>query len=390
MRILYIITKNEYGGAQTHISQLVVHMRSLGNDVAIMSQSGEYLEKKSNFQFPISNFQSSSGVKFYPNKYLKNSYNLFLGISAMKEIKKAVEEFNPDIVHCHSSAAGFWTRLALRSDSREVLQRIEKKPRVIFTAHGWGFTEGTPFLRKNLILLAEKVASRFCSKIICVSEYDRQSALKNKIAPAEKLVTIHNGVELENFNSQISISKESVKLKIVFVGRLTKPKDPKILIRAFGELPSEIRTKSEVLIVGEGNKSKEVENFIKEQRLVGKVRLLGRLAREKVFEVLRKSDIFVLTSDWEGLPYTILEAMTCGLPVIASNVGGISEMVDKDCGVLIGRGDKDGLKKALVKLISDSELRRKMGKAGRERIKKEFSLEKMLSKTKKTYMSLLR
>ena len=177
-------------------------------------------------------------------------------------------------------------------------------------------------------------------------------------------------------------------IKIVFVGRLAKQKDPLLLLRAFNDLPSELRNKAQVSIVGEGSKRKELEKFIKENRLEEKVRLLGGLPREKVFEILKKSDIFVLTSNWEGFPRSILEAMSYGLPVIASDVGGVKEAIDESCGILVKRRDKEGIKNALEKLLKNPPLIEKMGKRAKEKAKKEFSLDKMLEKTEKIYQEL--
>jgi len=390
MKILYIITKSEAGGAQTHVSQLSQYMMGKGHYVAIMANpEGGYIQRVlaiSNFQFPISKqipnskSQITNRIKFYPNPYFRNSYNPVLGLKAMREVKKVVEDFKLDIVHCHSTVAGFWTRLALR--------QAQGKPVVIFTAHGWGFTEGAPFLRKNLVILAEKLVAKFCDKIICVSEYDKELALKHKIAKPGKLIVIHNGVEIDKVKIEKCKAKNyTSKVKIVFVGRLSKPKDPLLLLKAFNLLTQDLKEKSEILMVGDGEKRKELERFIEENKLDEKVKLLGVLPRENVFQTLGESDIFVLTSNYEGFPMTILEAMSCGLPVIASDVGGVREAVNEDNGFLIQRGNKEGFKKALVKLIENPDLRKRMGQNARKRAEKEFSLEKMLEKTFKVYQS---
>jgi len=361
MKIFYLITKSEAGGAQTHVMQLSRYMKEKGHEVAIMAHPGGWLQKEI----------KKSGSRVYSNPYLSNSFNLLKWIRAIKEIEKAVEEFKPDIVSIHTTVAGFLGRLAVRS-----------KIATIFTAHGWGFTQGTPFLRKVMVFLAEKIASKYCQKIICVSDFDRSLALKCKIAPQEKLIAIHNGIEI------VDSSKKEINplaIKIVFVGRLSKQKDPLLLLKAFSALTQNIREKSEILIVGEGEKRKELEDFVSKNKLEVKVKLFRALEREEVFEVLKNSDIFVLPSNYEGFPYTILEAMSCGLPVIASDVGGVSEIVDENCGILIKRGDEDGLKKALEKLIEDPSLLLKLGENAKKKIKKNFSLGKMLIETEEVY-----
>lgn len=367
MKILYIITKSEPGGAQTHIWQLSKYFIGKGFKIGVMSYPGGWLEKE----------VKKLRVKFYPNYFLSNSINPIQDFRAIREIKKAVREFKPDLVSCHSTKAGFLGRLAIRN-----------KIPTIFTAHGWAFTEGASFFRKQLTILIEKISGKFCSKIICVSEFDKKLALKYKIVSPNKLTVIHNGVEILQDDTGIKQKNVERIIKIVFVGRLAKQKDPLLLLRAFNDLPSELRNKAQVSIVGEGSKRKELEKFIKENRLEEKVRLLGGLPREKVFEILKKSDIFVLTSNWEGFPRSILEAMSCGLPVIASDVGGVKEAIDENCGILVKRRDKEGIKNALEKLLKNPPLIEKMGRKAKEKAKKEFSLDKMLEKTEKIYQEL--
>ena len=366
MRILYIITKSEAGGAQTHIYQLSKYFIEKGNKVAIMSYPGGWLEEEA----------KKLGVKFYPNKYFSNIPDPIRIFKAMKEIRKVVKDFKPDLVGCHSTAAGFLGRMAVRN-----------KIPTTFTAHGWAFTEGAPFLRKCLAILIEKIAGKFCSKIICVSDFDRNLALKYKIASPNKITVVHNGVEVSAEQTR-NHTQNRREIKIVFVGRLAQPKDPLLLLESFNSLSFELKDRTQISIIGEGPKRKELEKFIKENRLEEKVKLLGSISREKVFEVLKNSDIFVLISNWEGFPYTIIEAMSFGLAIIASEVGGIKEAVNESCGILIKRGDKEGIKNALGRLLKNPSLIKEMGERGKEKVKEEFSLEKMLRETEKVYKSV--
>lgn len=368
MKIFYLITKSEIGGAQVNVYQLSKYFIEKGGVVAVMAYPGGWLEFK----------VKKMGGKFYPNRYLSNSPNPIKALKAIGEIKRAIQDFKPDLIGCHSTAAGFLGRIAIRN-----------KIPIIFTAHGWGFSEGAGALRRMILMTAEKLVARYCWKIICVSEYDRQLALKYRIATEEKLITIHNGVEKERNNADNKQKDANIisgrGIKIVFVGRLTEPKDPILLLRAFNELEKELKDKAEVLIIGEGEKRKELERFIKNNELSEKVKLLGSLPREKVFETLIGADIFVLTSNWEGFPITILEAMSCSLPIIATDVGGVKEVVNNEVGFLIKRSDKQGFKNALIQLIESPDLRFKMGKNAKERVEKEFSLERMLGETEIVY-----
>lgn len=372
MKIFYLITKSEPGGAQTHIFQLSRYLIGKGVQVGVMARSGGWLEKEI----------LELGGKFYPNNSLANTLNPFECLRALKEIKRAVADFKPDLISCHSSVAGFLGRVA-----------VKNKVPTLFTAHGWAFTEGVSRLRKCIAILAEKIAVKFCSKIICVSNFDRKLALKYKIAPANKLVTIHNGVELtESRTRRNSLALEELgagKVRIVFVGRLAEPKDPLLLLQAFKELPEILQEKVEISIVGDGPKRKGIEEFIKENNLSGKVKLLGLLKRKQVFETLLRSHIFVLTSRWEGFPRSVLEAMSCGLAIVASDVGGVKEAVTESCGFVVKTGDREAVRNALKNLLKNPELIQEMGKAARQRAVEQFSLAKMLTRTVQTYKELL-
>lgn len=385
MKIFFLVTKSEIGGAQVYIYQLAKYFIGQENKLALMAYPNGWLEKKA----------KELEIKFYSNHFLSNNLNPLLGLKTMKEIKKAVFDFQPDLISCYSTAAGFWGRLA-----------IKNKIPTIFTVHGWGFAEGTPFWRK-LVIFAEKIAAKFCSKIICVCQSDKNLALKYRIASSEKIIVIHNGVEINNkfsiFNHNPfinglgpALSKKgggfqflNKKIKIVFVGRLNEPKDPLLLLKAFNELKKELKDKAEISIIGEGKKRKKIEEFIKNNHLENNVKLLGELPREKVFEILSQGNIFVLISNYEGFPLTILEAMSFGLAIVASNVGGVKEVIDDSCGILVEKGDKEGLKTALEKLLKNPEFISNLGKNAQNRVKEKFSLEKMLKETEKIYFEIL-
>jgi glycosyltransferase involved in cell wall biosynthesis len=370
MKVFYFLTKSEAGGVQTHIFQLSNFMRSLGHDVMVMAYPGGWLELE----------LKKIGDIFYPNPYLTNAVNPIADLRAAAILKKALADFRPDLVSCHSTKAGIIGRLTIRNCIP-----------TIFTAHGWGFTEGVPFFRKIPIVILEKIASNFCHKIICVSEYDRQLALKYKIAPEIKLITIHNGVEINEINVDFRKSKSSneYQLKIIFVGRLTNQKDPILLLEAFGSLPEEIKMRVNIEIIGEGPLRKKVEKAIQDLKLEHLVKLRGNLPRQEVLLALKNADIFVLTTNYEGFPRSILEAMSVGLPIIATDVGGVREAITPECGILVPRGDKNALILALKKLISDSELRKNMDEKSFERCKNYFSLQKMLEKTYSVYREVL-
>ncbi|MGZ4415269.1 MAG: glycosyltransferase, partial [Gaiellaceae bacterium] len=159
--------------------------------------------------------------------------------------------------------------------------------------------------------------------------------------------------------------------RLISVGRLAAPKDWSTLLWALARLEPE--TFSELVIVGDGPERERVEDELARRSLAGRVRLLGE--RDGVPSLLADADVFVLASRSEGLPLSVIEAMAAGLPVVASDVGGLRELVlESQTGVLVPSGDPAALADALRPLLRDRALRRRLGSAGRERAKGLFDL----------------
>ena len=367
MRIIYLITKSGLGGAQTHIFQLCRYVRGKEVESAVMAHPGGWLEHEI----------KRLGLPFYPNTFLSNSPNPIAVVKASRIFRDAVKGFKPDLISCHSSVAGIIGRFSIK----------DKIP-TIFTAHGWGFTDGTPFLRRLMLIPVERMAAKYCEKIICVSENDRQLALAHKIARPDQLMTIYNGVEVDN-NPFTQKNFGRLPLKAVFVGRLAKPKDPLALLRAVKSLPEDLKSKIEIKIIGEGPKKKILEEYIRANELKN-ISLLGELPRSDVLRVIESSHIFVLISKWEGLPLSILEAMSGGLAVIASDVGGVGELIGGGAGILIKRGDEQALREALENLITHPAEAEKLARTAFARVKKDFTLERMLKGTVEVYEVVLK
>ncbi|MFH1946894.1 MAG: glycosyltransferase family 4 protein [Candidatus Magasanikbacteria bacterium] len=363
MKILYLITKSEIGGAQTHVSQLVDFFVHNNHEVSVMSLPGGWLESE----------VGKVGAKFYSNIYFSNNFNPFRFFRAIKTIQDFVREFKPDIVACHSTAAGFLGRVAIRNSIP-----------TIYTAHGWSFEPGTPFWRRIPAIVMEKYATIFCKKIICVSNYTRDVGVKYRVANKAKFTVVYNGIE----KIEILPKVKNETIKIIFIGRLSKQKDPELLVRAAASLPNDLIKKIEVRIIGGGPKADRLLKLVDDNKNLVTF-CLDNISRDRAMEMLKNSDIFVLSTNWEGFPYSILEAMSVGLPVVATDVGGINEAVDQSCGFLIKCGDVEGLQKALTKLIMDKNLRETMGGNAQKIVENKFSLEKMLSQTEKIYNEIL-
>jgi glycosyltransferase involved in cell wall biosynthesis len=236
----------------------------------------------------------------------------------------------------------------------------------------------------------ERLGARVTAKIICVSEFDRELGLKFRIASPEQLVVIHNGMPPEPYQKAKKVGlpcllEQDTNQGPVFitVGRLAPPKDFETLFKTLQKLDH-----GKTIVVGDGPYRPRVEKFINQNGLSQKIYLLGE--RENVPDLLASSEIFVLSSKKEGLPRTIIEAMLSGLPVVATRVGGIPELVeDGVTGFLVPRGNFEAFAKALNRLTEDPDLRRAMGEAGRKKALLEFTLDRMHKQTLRVYEEVL-
>ena len=363
MKILYLITKSQAGGAQTHVSQLCDYFAKQ-NEVVVMSGGQGWLKDKCD----------ELKIKYIKNKYFSNSANPFRILKAMKEIKNFAKDFQPDIIHCHSSAAAFLTRLAIRG-----------KYKTIYTAHGWGFNLGMNPLVRFLVLLTEKYNAKYTDKYIAVSEFVKKLGLKYKLAPENKFEVVYNGIDVGGKRKWERGMSD--KINLIFVGRLAEPKRPEMIIDVISNFDDDVRNKIRFTIVGDGSKKQFLQNLAKEKNV--NVVFTGNLEHGEVMKELFKNDIFIFVSAWEGFPYTILEAMSAGLSMIASDVGGVSEVVGNNVGRLV-ENEAGQIANALLELINNPELRLKLEENGRRLVEEKFSLEKMLEKTEEVYKEVLK
>lgn len=367
MRIFLFITKSEQGGAQTHVAQLTRWFVKHGETVAVMSAPGGWLERE----------VQRLGAQFFPNPGLSNTTNPVRLFRSARTFLNAIDTFKPDLVACHSTMAGLIGRLSLQG-------RIP----TIFTAHGWGFTQGASRLRRWILPILERLAGKYSKMLICVSQNDLELARTYHIVPDDKLALVYNGVELSDDRKIASSvggglpSRNDERVRIYFVGRLAPPKNPFLLVEAFSRLPRELQNKVHITIIGDGPDRERLESLIDTLHLADRVELTGTLPRKEVLERLHSQvDIFVLLSHWEGFPYSILEAMVAGVPIIASRVGGICEALEHGSGILIDNDSVEQLTEALTLLITDGALRARMGIAARQTVVSRFCVEKMCEQT---------
>jgi glycosyltransferase involved in cell wall biosynthesis len=364
MKIAFLITRAEpIGGAQIHVRDLAVAVRNLGHEPTVITGgSGPFVESLRDQGVPVTILRHLA-VPIRPTQDLR----------AFREIRRALRNTIPDILTTHSSKAGILGRLAGRALGIPV----------VFTAHGWAFTPGIPALRAAVYRAIERMAGPLSSRIITVSDFDRRLALEARVAPADRLVTVHNGIP----DAPVELRAEPVRtpVRMAMVARFEPQKDHPTLFHALAGL----RQQSWQLdLIGNGPLMPDMEALASRLGIADRVRFLGQ--RMNVDEILAQAQISLLVTNWEGFPLSILESMRAGLPVVASAVGGIDEAVrEADTGYLVPRGSVERLRQRIATLLGDAELRRRLGASGRARFEQYFTLERAVSKTLAVYRDVL-
>lgn len=371
VKILQIITLSEWGGAQRVVYDLVTNLPKDKFLVEVATAKGGLLVQKLREQ----------GIKVYEVAFLQREINLLKDFKVLFALYKLIKKGKYDIVHCHSTKAGFLGRMAAK------LSRVKK---IYFTAHSWAFYNTKEYKKKKkLFILLQKITSPITTKIICVSDKVKIDGIKNKIAKKDKLQVIKNGTDIalqdtkEIIRNSLNIS--SNKKIIIMISRLAYPKDPLLFLRTALIVKSKFK-EAKFMLIGGGVLMKQCKEFIKQHSLEQTVAIFGDETPEGTRKLLKLSDIFVLCSHFEGLPITIIEAMASCLPVIASNVGGVRELVeDNKTGFLLHQQSPAELAKKIIYLLKNKNEAQKFGKLGKTKAEKEFSVSTMVKQYQNLY-----
>ena len=250
----------------------------------------------------------------------------------------------------------------------------------MYTVHGYHFLHKNPFPVRWLALQAERAASRRADRVIFVSHHDAKVAqAHNLLSDPKRGVVIHNGIPLVGMPR----AKPSGSKHIGFIGRLEYQKDPLLFLDVLERLPGYSAT-----IVGGGALEEEVRAEVEHRRL-SRVRVMGALPHHAALEELSKLQVMVMTARWEGLPHSPLEAMWSGVPVVAANVGGLSEIIESGrSGLLLDGRSADNLARAVIRVTEDVALRERIVENARARVCAMFSEERMLSQVRDVYQQL--
>lgn len=302
-----------------------------------------------------------------------------LEVRRLARLTGVLRKWRPDIVHTILAPGNMYGRLASLLLGR-------KRPVLIASERGFDISDGA------LHRMVHRVLLPFTSAYLTNSLAVKRFLVERWSVPAEKIRVIYNGVDLSVFSAagakDTAPVKDGARDKVVTaIARLSEEKDFPTLLAAAKIV---LGRKDDVLfyLVGEGPRRGEIEGMIKGMALTDKVLLPG--VSHDVPGTLSRTDIFVLSSHRESLPNTVLEAMAAAKPVIATDVGGCSELVsDGESGYLVPPGSPEPMAEAMLKLLDDEGLAERMGATGRRTVEKKFRIEKMVSETERLYLALL-
>ena len=346
-RLVFLVTLAETGGAQTYVASLLPALAETFDVVVAAHGDG-----------PLRKAAQSVGVRFVSLRHVRRPVSPWRDLFGLLELLRLLRQEQPQLVHVNSAKAAALGRLAAW---------LAGVPIRVYTVHGWAFLAHRG-LASTAYRWVERALRPLTTVTVCVSENERQAGLAARACEERTTIVIRNGVTTR----ALDVTKpRSARPRLVMVGRLQAPKDPITLVRALAMVHA---GDIEAVLVGDGPERAAVEDEIGRLGLGSAVRLLGE--RTDVAELLATADVFVLSTHSEGLPLSVLEAMAAGLPVVASNVGGIPELVaDGVSGLLVPPGDPDALAEAIERLLENPRLSQQLGLAGRRRVLENFDLE---------------
>jgi glycosyltransferase involved in cell wall biosynthesis len=345
-RLLIVITLAEVGGAQAYVMHLLPGLvRELDVTVAAYGPG------------PLVEAAKRAGADYVPLRHVRRPISPLRDALGLVELYRLCRRVRPQIVHANSSKAGILGRLAAW---------LARVPARVFTVHGWAFA-AYGGRTSTAYLVADRLMRRLTTTTVCVAENELRLGVAAGTCDPARTVVIRNAIDV---TGAARARPEDEPATVVSVGRLKYPKDGATLLRA-AALLSDRDWRLE--IVGDGPDREELEALRRALALGENVRFAG--GRSDVPSLLAAAGVFVLSSRSEGLPISVLEAMAAGLPVVASDVGGLREqVVDGETGLLVPAGDPERLADALRSLLDDAPRRAAMGAAGRARAEELFDL----------------
>lgn len=407
MRILHISTRLILGGSQENTVLSCEGQSRLGHDVhlafgPIFGPEGSLFDRANNFRFadPASGKELRIGMHEVPS--MVREINPIKDIRCYYDLRKLIRDLKPDIVHTHSSKAGVVGRAAAWAETKHA-KKQGRKLGVVHTIHGPPFHKFLPKRTNAIYIASEKFAAKRCHLIVSVAQAMTDQFLAEGIGRPEQYSTVYSGMEVERYLdardkngseiTQMSV-RESLGIPpmdfvIGTVARLAELKGHDDLLDALGE-DLKANKHWKLLWVGDGWWRDRLLKRVADMGLADRVITTGLVPSERVPEMIRAMDVLVHPSYREGLPRTVPQALLCGVPVIAYDVDGTSEIcLDGQTGYLLEPKDIEGLRRAVRRMYDEPDERTAMATTGRELCRVRFSAKTMVDELEKVYAQAL-
>ncbi|WP_459836097.1 glycosyltransferase family 4 protein [Halanaerobaculum tunisiense] len=365
------MTTSEWGGAQKFAFDFINEFKNEYDITLLTSENGLLVEKL-----------KKSGIKIITNKNLVREISLVKDSKMFLWLLKHFSKENYGIVFCHSSKAGILGRIAAK---------LTGCSKVLFKAGGFVFNEPLPFYKRKLYEILEYMASLFSDKIVCVSSKDIETAKEINIS-SNKLVEISNGLKINNYNKKIYMT--STKLDdneqggefkyIVSIANFYKNKGHQILIKALSKLKEKYLSFEEikVILVGGGPLKRKMKKEVEKYGLNKDITFVGKV--KDVTPYLNIADLFIIPSLKEGMPFSLLEAMAFSLPIIATRVGAMPDVIkNKKEGILIEPNNEEAIIEALIYLLNNEDSAEELGERAKQKLLEKYTYKQMMKQYEK-------
>jgi glycosyltransferase involved in cell wall biosynthesis len=356
MNVAHIVLSLDVGGLERNVINQVREGQALGQSVSVicLERPGVLAEQVDAWGGRLISLEKSPGIR----------------LSAFRRLRAILQEIDPDIVHTHQIGTLFYAGPAAAS-----LGKV--RTRVVHTEHG-----REPYTNSARRRWLGRLAGLHAQRFFCLTHDMAAELVTNRIVPKRKVQVIDNGIDIDRLADRGDPAAQRRSLEIPpdslvigSIGRLVEIKRHDVLIRAFAELRREVPD-AHLVIVGDGPRKDELLSLVGQLNLEPSVHLVGY--QPQAWKFLYIMDCFALTSRSEGMPQAVLEAAIAGLPIVATRVGGLPEVIENGrTGILVEPSDPVAMTQALLSVLRDPDTARAMGQAVRERVESRFHVRRM-------------
>lgn len=376
IKVAHVVTRLDLGGAQQNTLYTVRRLDPARFEAVLICGEGGYLDAE---------VRADAGVRAIFLDSLRREVSPLWDLLALLELWKTFRAERPDVVHTHSSKAGILGRLAAA---------LAGVPVVIHTYHGFGFHDRQPAPVKAAYVLLERLCRPLTTRLIYVSRSNAEYAERHGLGAAERALIIRSGIRLGDFPAKTDAAKLKMsagigmhKPLVVCVGNLKPQKNAGDFLAAAAKASAKV-PEARFVYLGDGPQRRPLQARAFALGLGDVVHFLGW--RRDGAQWLAAADVFALTSLWEGLPRSLVEAMASGVPPVCYATDGVVDVLrDGENGFLTAPGDVDAFAARLVALLTDEPLRRRLGAAALASIGPEFDIDGMVRSQEKLYSALI-